>query len=114
MSSASLLGAFEQHVLLAVARHRGAGYGMTVRRDIADRTGRDIAIGAVHATLERLETKGLVSSRLEDGDPQRRGRARRFFSIEAAGVEALVTALDQHRRMWQGLDPEALAAEVGS
>ena len=62
MGSESLLGAFEVMVLLAVARGGGDAYGMTVRREIEERTGRDITIGAVYATLERLEKKGLLGS----------------------------------------------------
>ena len=81
---------------------------MTVRRDIEERTGRDVAIGAVYATLARLEKKCLVVSRLDDGTPERRGRARRFFSLEPAGAEALGTARDLSLRMWDGLDPRSL------
>ncbi len=103
-----LLGAFEEQVLLSVARGAGESYGMRVRRDIAARTGRDISIGAVYATLTRLEKKGLVTSALRDGPPERRGRAQRFFRIEPAGADALRASLEQHRSMWEGLDPDAL------
>ena len=103
-----MLGAFEEHVLLSVARQGGEAYGMRVRRDIAARTERDLSIGAVYATLDRLEKKGLVTSRLEDGDAERRGRARRFYTISSDGAAALRASLAQHRSMWEGLDPDAL------
>ncbi len=108
MGADGLLGAFEEHVLLGVARGNGAAYGMTVRRDIEERTGRDVAIGAVYSTLDRLEKKGLVVSRLSDGEPARRGRARRFFSLEPEGADALRTARELTRAMWEGLDPSSL------
>lgn len=111
MGRESLLGAFEEQVLLAVA-HLGAGaYGMTVRRAIVDRTGREVAIGAVYATLDRLEGKGLVVSRLGDGDAERRGRARRYFALRPEGADALRRARELHARMWEGLDAAALGAE---
>ncbi|MEQ9401074.1 MAG: helix-turn-helix transcriptional regulator [Longimicrobiales bacterium] len=113
MGGSAILGSFEEHVLLAVARGRSDAYGMTVRRDIQERTSRDVSIGAVYATLDRLETKGLVRSRLDHGDPERRGRARRFFSLTPEGADALRLSLEQHRRMWDGLDPAALPGDAG-
>lgn len=113
MGSDGLLGSFEEQVLLAVARDRGDAYGMRVRREIEARTGRDVSIGAVYSTLDRLEKKGLVSSELREGSELRagsegRGRAQRFFRIEHAGAEALRTSLHLHRSMWEGLDPDTL------
>jgi DNA-binding PadR family transcriptional regulator len=62
---------------------------MIVRREIEERTGRNISIGAVYATLERLEAKGYVSSCTGEPTPQRGGRAKRLFHLEAAGKRAL-------------------------
>jgi PadR family transcriptional regulator PadR len=97
------LGEFEQIVLLAVARLGVEAYGMAIRREIEARTGRAVAIGAVYATLDRLETKGVVRS----ADDQKGGRARRFFGVTPAGVDALETSRDMHRRMWAGLSLRA-------
>lgn len=113
MGIEQLLGAFEEHVLLSVARHGDEGYGMLVRRDIAARTGRDVSIGAVYATLTRLEKKGFVASRVEPGSPERGGRIQRFFQLSPVGGAALRTSLRQHRRMWDGLDPDTLLGEGG-
>jgi PadR family transcriptional regulator PadR len=99
MARGDYLGEFEQIVLLAAARLRGDAYGMALRREIAGRTGRDVAIGAVYATLDRLELKGLVRRRDAPSD----GRARRFFDITAAGLDALETSREMHARMWAGL-----------
>jgi DNA-binding PadR family transcriptional regulator len=84
------LGRFEELVLLALVRLReDASYGVPIRREIAERTGRDVSFGAVYTTLERLARKGYVSSRLGDPTPERGGRAKRYFRIEAPGITAL-------------------------
>jgi DNA-binding PadR family transcriptional regulator len=102
MARGEYLGELEQIVMLAVARLEGEAYGMTIRREIDQRAGRDVAIGAVYATLERLEEKGYV--RTTDRDPAGRdGRARRFFELTRAGVDVLRAASDMHARMWTGL-----------
>jgi PadR family transcriptional regulator, regulatory protein PadR len=98
------LGAFEQLVLLALLRLGPDAYGMTVRREIEARTGRAVALGAVYATLDRLERKGLVSSTDgSDPPPERGGRARRYFRVESAGRGALDEALASVDRMRAGL-----------
>lgn len=112
MGRDGLLGSFEEMVLLAVARGKGDAYGMTVRREVGERTGRDVTIGSVYSTLDRLETKGLVGSRLEAGDGPRAGRARRRFRIMPAGVEALGRARDMRAGLWEGVELGRLAAEA--
>jgi PadR family transcriptional regulator, regulatory protein PadR len=92
-------GSFEQLVLLAVMRLGDDAYGMTVRRELEARTGQPVSLGAVYTTLERLEKKGYLSSRAAAGGAEREGRARRFFSVEGTGVEALRRALDVLDRM---------------
>lgn len=99
-----LLGSLEQIVLLAVYRLGANAYGMTVRREIEDRTGRNISIGAVYATLERLQSKGFVKSFTGEPTPERGGRAKRFFRIQAAGRRALSVSQEALRQMTDGLD----------
>jgi PadR family transcriptional regulator, regulatory protein PadR len=96
-------GEFEQVVMLAVLRLGEEAYGMRVRREIEDRTGRDVAIGAVYATLERLQSKGLVDSELGEATEERGGRAKRFFRITGEGVAALNRAREEMTRMMEGL-----------
>jgi DNA-binding PadR family transcriptional regulator len=97
------LGEFEQLVLAALLRLGDNAYGMSVRREIEARTGRQAAIGAVYATLERLETKGYISSSEGDPTPERGGRAKRFFRIKADGERALHESQETMRRMMTGL-----------
>jgi len=103
MPKGSHLGEFEQHVLAALLRLRDNAYGVTIRREIAERTGRDVAIGAVYATLDRLERKGFVSSRAGESTPERGGRAKRYFKVEAPGIRALSESWWMSDRMRDGL-----------
>jgi DNA-binding PadR family transcriptional regulator len=74
-----------------------------VRREIELRTGRDLSIGAVYGTLERLESKGYVSSFLGEPTAERGGRAKRLFRIEAEGQRALRNTQEAMRKMTAGL-----------
>jgi DNA-binding PadR family transcriptional regulator len=104
MGRGSILGEFEQLVLLAVARLGGDGYGVTIRKEIASRARRDVTIGAVYATLSRLEEKGYASSWEGEAEPRRGGRARRHYRVEPEGVRALHVARGMVDRMWDGVD----------
>jgi len=108
------LGDFEQLVMLALIRIGEGAYGMIVRREIEDRTGRNVSLGAVYATLDRLEAKGLVRSSIGQAGQGRRGRAKRFFSVEAAGLDALRRALTALDRMRAGIDELDRIKEVDS
>jgi DNA-binding PadR family transcriptional regulator len=103
MPRGELLGSLEHIVLLAIVHLGENAYGMTVRREIEKRTGRDLSIGATYATLERLEAKGFVSSALGEPTAERGGRAKRLFRIEAAGENALRASQKAIRGMTAGL-----------
>ena len=97
------MGEFEQIVLLAVLQLGNDAYGMQVRQEIDARTARDVSIGALYRTLARLESKGFVSHSLGEPSAERGGRAKKFFRVEPAGIEALERSRDTIDRMWQGL-----------
>jgi PadR family transcriptional regulator len=97
------LGAFEQAVLLAVVRLGEDAYGRAILKEVQSRLARDVAAGAVHATLERLERKKVVSSRLGPGTPVRGGRARRFYRLQPEGLRALNDARAAIDSLWHGL-----------
>ncbi len=100
---AEVLGTFEQAVLLAIIRLGDDAYGRGILSEVRVRLERDVAAGAVHATLERLENKGLVRSRLGSGTPVRDGRARRFYRLEPKGVRALNDARAAVNSLWRGM-----------
>ena len=101
---AEFLGAFEQAVMLAIVRLGHNAYGRAILKEVEARLDRAIAPGAVHATLNRLEAKSLVSSRLGSGTPIRDGRARRYYTIEPEGVRALNDARTAMNNIWHGFD----------
>ena len=94
------LGSFEEQVLLAVVRTRDEAFGMQVRREIESVTHRDVAIGAVYATLDRLEAKQLVRSFRADSA----NSSRRMFALTRAGAEALAASRALRERMWRGVN----------
>jgi PadR family transcriptional regulator, regulatory protein PadR len=104
MPGRDYLGEFEHLIVLALLRLEDRAYGVTVRQEIELRTKREVSIGAVYATLDRLETKGYVKSRLGDPTPERGGRSKRFFRVTAKGVAVLSRAQGALQRMTEGLD----------
>ena len=100
---ADVLGSFEQAVLLAVVRLQSDAYGRAILKEVQARLDRDVAPGAVHATLGRLERKKLLSSKLGPGTPVRAGRARRYYRLQPAGVRALNDARAVVDTIWSGL-----------
>jgi PadR family transcriptional regulator len=93
------VGSFEEQVMVGVLRTGDEAYGMAVRRELEHVGGREVAIGAVYATLDRLEAKGLVASG--------RGRgagARRLFTVTPAGLRALSETCAARDRLWRGVD----------
>lgn len=104
---AAALGEFELVVLLAVIGLGDQAYPVTIRDAIETRTGRQASRPAVFITLERLEDKGLVSSRFGDPTPVRGGRAKRFFRPTRAGLAAVQSSLDTVSAMTKGLELKA-------
>ena len=97
------LGEFEVVVLMAVLHLGQDANGSAVRHEIERRLGRSVSRGSVYVTLDRLEEKALLSSRLVEA-PTVRGGARRLFRVSAAGVKAVKHALATVSRMHQGLE----------
>jgi PadR family transcriptional regulator, regulatory protein PadR len=93
------LGGFEEIILLAIVGLGKDAYGVTIRREIESKTERSASVGAVYTTLGRLEKKGYLSSREGEATKERGGRAKRYFQIEAAGIEALRQATLARERL---------------
>jgi PadR family transcriptional regulator PadR len=99
------LGVLEEQILVAVFRTGGDAFGMQVRREIERVTERELAIGAVYATLDRLEEKGLLTSRRMISD----GASRRIFVVSAPGARALAATRAMRERLWRGVDVQRLS-----
>jgi len=104
MSARDYLGEFEHIIVLALLRLEDRAYGVTVRQEIQFRIKRDVSIGAVYATLDRLERKGYVKSHRGDPTPERGGRSKRFFRVTAKGLGALNRAQHALQSMTAGLE----------
>jgi DNA-binding PadR family transcriptional regulator len=104
MKASPRLGEFEQLILLAILRLGDNAYGVTIRAELSQRAGRGVAPGALYTALERLETKGLIRSRMSDPTPQRGGRAKRQVRVTAAGMKALARSVQAYERLLDGLD----------
>ncbi len=104
MSGRDYLGEFEHIIVLALLRLDDRAYGVSVRQEIEFRTNREVSIGAVYATLDRLETKGFVKCHRGDPTPERGGRSKRFFRVTAKGVAAVNRTQRALQRMTEGLD----------
>jgi len=104
MSGRDYLGEFEHVVLLALLRLDERAYGVTVRGEIQARIKREVSIGAVYATLDRLQTKGYVKSFHGDPTPERGGRSKRFFRVTAKGMAAVSRTHRALDMMTEGLD----------
>ena len=104
MTGRDYLGEFEHIIVLALLRLGDRAYGVTVRREIEFRIKREVSIGAVYATLDRLETKGYVKSHRGDPTPERGGRSKRFFRVTAKGVSAVNRTQRALQTMTEGLE----------
>ena len=98
------LGEFEQLVLLAVLRLGEDAYAVTIRQTLEEAAARTVSRGALYTTLERLDAKGLLSSRMGEPTADRGGRARRYHKVTAAGMRALRAARDAVAKLAAGLD----------
>ena len=103
MKKRDYLGNFELLVMLALMRLGEDAYGVPILREIETRSGREVALGSVYATLGRLEEKGLVSSKLGEPTPERGGRAKRYFRVTSQGLREVCEAKRALKKLWQGL-----------
>ena len=99
------LGELEQLVLLALLRLGQEGYGIAVQREIESTASRAVTLGAIYSTLNRLEEKGLVDSRVGAPAPVRGGRRKKLYQVLPAGRQALRDALGALRALSHGLSP---------
>jgi DNA-binding PadR family transcriptional regulator len=103
MTERAFLGEFE-HLVLATALRLKSAYGAELVRELEERAGRQVQGGALYVTLDRLERKGYLVSRMGEPDAQRGGRPKRFVEVTPAGVRALAEHREALLRVWDGLE----------
>lgn len=104
MTDILTLGEFEHMVLLAIMRLGDGAYAVPVRDEIVRCTGREVSRGSIYITLDRLETKGYLRSRLADPTPERGGRAKRYYALRPRAVDALKESRRALVELWRGLE----------
>jgi PadR family transcriptional regulator, regulatory protein PadR len=97
------IGDFERLILFAIVRLGDDVSTVTIRQQIEARTGRAISPGALYTALDRLETRGFLTSRLGDSTPERGGKRKRMYTIEPVGARALTRSYEALRKMASGL-----------
>ncbi len=103
MRKGGYLGNFDLMLLLALLRLGEDAYGVTIAQELEEQTGREVVVASVYATLERLQERGLVTSRLGEATPKRGGRAKRHFRITGAGIREVRDARRSLMNLWKGL-----------
>jgi PadR family transcriptional regulator PadR len=103
MAKREFMGGFELLVLLALIGLGEDAYGVPISEAIEQNSGREVAMGSVYITLDRLESKGLVTSRLGEPTPERGGRAKTYFQITGKGLREVRQARRTLINLWRGL-----------
>jgi DNA-binding PadR family transcriptional regulator len=99
------VGQFEQIILTAILSLRDEAYGVTIHEKAGELAKpKRISPGAVYVTLDRLEDKGLISSRLSDPTPERGGRSKRYYRLEALGERALEESAETAKRVAEAVE----------
>ena len=96
-------GDFEKLILFAILRLGEGAYGVTIRREISERTGREVSIGSIYTALHRLEKRGFVRGWMGDPTSQRGGRRKRYYELRPAGARALSDSFEALRQMANGM-----------
>jgi PadR family transcriptional regulator, regulatory protein PadR len=102
------LGEFEELVLLAVAVFTPEAYSVVIAEELEQQTGKTVTTGAVHAALQRLEDKGLLSSQMGEATSERGGRRKRIFKVTVAGSRILHEVRDVRNNLWSRIAPRTL------
>ena len=107
-----MLGEFEYLILSAASRLREEAYGVAIRQEVEEATKHRCSIGALYTTLDRLEAKGFIKTRMGDPTPQRGGRPKRMVRITAKGIQAASDFYGAVTRVSRGVSWEANRAAV--
>jgi len=107
------IGEFEEIVLLITASLEDNAYGVTITTEIERQTGRSVGFNTVHTTLERLEKKGFVSSRMGGATNERGGRRKRYFAITALGSKTLRELKSLREKLWKEVPAKVLGISRG-
>jgi DNA-binding PadR family transcriptional regulator len=103
MREHTYLGEFELILLLTILRLGDDAYGVPLSRELSQLRGSDVSVGSVYAALDRLELKGLISSRLGEATAERGGRAKRYFRVTEEGLRSVEETRRVLTKLWKVL-----------
>lgn len=106
------LGEFEEVVMLTVAILYDEAYGVSIKKEIEERTARSVSVGALQTALQRLELKGYLKSREGESTQERAGRPRRYFTVTALGKKALEHTRKTREDLWKAIPKPALSGKI--
>ncbi|MEQ8925035.1 MAG: PadR family transcriptional regulator [Fulvivirga sp.] len=102
------LGEFEELVMLAIGVLHPEAYGVSIKDEISVRSGRNVTLSAVHASLHRLEEKGFLESEFGEASNKRGGKRKKYFFITAYGAKALEEVKELREQLWADMNKVAL------
>ena len=103
------LGEFEEMVLLAVGVLQNDAYGISIKDQLEESTGRRISMGALHAALNRLEKKSYLTSRLGEATKIRGGKRKRYYSVTLQGQQLASDLMRQRQQLWEAIPENAFS-----
>ena len=101
------LGEFEEIVLLTTGVLHDEAYGIAIKKEMEERLGRNVSVGALHSALRRMEAKGYIASRLGEATRERGGKRKRYFQVTKEGQRALQEVMDIRKQLWAALPENA-------
>lgn len=107
------IGEFEELVLLTIAALHPEAYGVSIKNEIKKLAARSVTLSTVHASLNRLEDKGMVKSQMGESTGKRGGKRKKFFTVTAFGAKTLAEVREQREAIWQMIPDAALQVKLG-
>ncbi|WP_420387921.1 PadR family transcriptional regulator [Roseivirga sp.] len=106
------IGEFEELVLLTIGALHPEAYGVAIKNEIKQLAGRSVTLSTVHASLNRLQDKGMIKSEMGEATSKRGGKRKKFFSITAFGAKTLADVREQREAIWQMIPDAALPLKI--
>ena len=100
----------DEMLLLSILRLQDDAYGVTIRQDVLDRTGKKLTFGALWVSLDNLTKKGYLVKTLADPTPTRGGRGKVYYRLTPDGLRALQQVRDLQQTLWAGIPQLSLGS----
>lgn len=105
------LGEFEELILLTVAALHGEAYGLAIKKELEEQSGRKVTISAVHTACNRLEGKGFLTAEFGEKSEKRGGKRKKMYTVSLKGQQALLETQHLRQRLWLRIPPGTFQIE---